>query len=238
MGGKVARAILIDDDPEFHETFRKALESVAVETGFPVELACTSGTGMDGYEAEGFDIYFVDIELGQESGIELASELQRRCSGREFIFVSAHEDYVWRSMLARLRSFLRKRVLEEDLREAMVFQKKLWERRYARVKVGRAEVCPQTVLWCESNDHYIDIHLDNGDSILIRARMSQLEGLLSGYHFIRIHNRLLVNLEHVWKLEGNQVFLKDKMVLQISRTYQKKAQEGMKKWFEDLYLSF
>ena len=80
MGGKAARAILIDDDPEFHETFRKALESVAVETGFPVELACTSGTGMDGHEAEGFDIYFVDIELGQESG------LQRRCSGREFIF--------------------------------------------------------------------------------------------------------------------------------------------------------
>lgn len=34
MGGKAARAILIDDDPEFHETFRKALESVAVETGF------------------------------------------------------------------------------------------------------------------------------------------------------------------------------------------------------------
>ena len=86
MGGKAARAILIDDDPEFHETFRKALESVAVETGFPVELACTSGTGMDGHEAEGFDIYFVDIELGQESGIEMASELQRRCSGREFIF--------------------------------------------------------------------------------------------------------------------------------------------------------
>ena len=52
MGGKAARAILIDDDPEFHETFRKALESVAVETGFPVELACTSGTRSEEHTSE------------------------------------------------------------------------------------------------------------------------------------------------------------------------------------------
>ena len=231
----VAKAILIDDDPEFCGIFQKALETVAARADFAVELAYRDRIEDNDQEIENYDIYFVDIELGEKSGIELVAGLQRRNFGKEFIFVSAHEDYVWKSMLAKPRYFIRKRTLEADLLEAVSFLKKLWEEKHARVKVGGAEVCPWTVLWCESKDHYVTIHQEDGGSIMLRARMGQLEELFSEYHHIRIHNRLMVNLEHVDRFKGSQVILKDGTALQASRAYQKKVQEGLRKWFEGLY---
>lgn len=238
MERSVAKAILIDDDPEFCGIFQKALETVAARADFAVELAYRDRIEGDDQEIENYDIYFVDIELGEKSGIELVAGLQRRDFGKEFIFVSAHEDYVWKSMLAKPRYFIRKRTLEADLLEAVSFLKKLWWEKHARVKVGGAEVCPRTVLWCGSKGHYVDIHQEDGSSILLRARLGQLEGLFSEYHYIRIHNRLMVNLEYVDRFKGNQVILKDSTVLQASRAYQKKVQEGLGKWFEGLYRKF
>lgn len=238
MERSVVKAILIDDDPEFRGIFQKALETVAARADFAVELAYRDRIEDNDQEIENYDIYFVDIELEEKSGIELVAGLQRRDFGKEFIFVSAHEDYVWKSMLAKPRYFIRKRMLETDLLEAVVFLKKLWEEKQTKVKVGGAEVCPRTVLWCESKDHYVDIHQEDGSSILFRARLGQLEELFSEYHYIRIHNRLMVNLEYVDWFKGNQVILKDGTALQASRAYQKKVQEGLRKWFEGLCLQF
>ena len=238
MERSAAKAILIDDDPEFSGIFQKALETVAARADFAVELAYRDRIEDNDQEIENYDIYFVDIELGEKSGIELVVRLQRRNFGKEFIFVSAHEDYVWKSMLAKPRYFIRKRTLEADLLEAVVFLKKLWEEKHAWVKVGETEVCPRTVLWCESKDHYVDIHQDDGSNILLRARIGQLEEFFSEYHYIRIHNRLMVNLEYVDWFKGNQVILKDGTALQASRAYQKKVQEGLRKWFEGLYRQF
>ena len=238
MERRTARAILIDDAPEFHGIFRKALETAATEADFSVDLVCRSGLEGDAREIEDFDIYFVDIELGEESGIELALDLQRRNSGREIIFVSAYENYVWKSMLVRPRFFIRKRVLEADLQEVTAFLKKLWEKKYVRVEVAQVEVCPQTVLWCESKDHYVDIHQEDGSSILLRTSLRQVESMFSEFHYIRIHNRRMVNLEYVERFKGNRVTLKDGTVLQVSRAYQKKVQEGFKRWFERVYLQF
>ena len=235
MERSVVKAILIDDDPEFRGIFQKALETVAARADFAVELAYRDRIEDNDQEIENYDIYFVDIELGEKSGIELVAGLQRRNPGKEFIFVSAHEDYVWKSMLAKPRYFIRKRTLEADLLEAVSFLKKLWGEKHVRVKVGGAEVCPWTVLWCGSKGHYVTIHQEDGGSIMLRARMGQLEELFSEYHHIRIHNRLMVNLEHVDRFKGSQVILKDGTALQASRAYQKKVQEGLRKWFEGLY---
>lgn len=238
MDRRATKAILIDDDPKFRGTFQIALENVAARTDFAVEMVYRDGIEGDDQEIENYDIYFVDIELGEKSGIELVESLQRRNFDKEFIFVSAHEDYVWKSMLAKPRYFIRKRMLETDLLKAVVFLRKLWEGKYARVKVGETKVCPRTVLWCESKEHYVYIHLDSGESILVRARLGQLEELFSEYHYIRIHNRIMVNLEYVRQVKGNQVILRDGMVLRASRAYQKKVHEGLRKWFEGLCQQF
>lgn len=238
MGVKTAKAILIDDDLEFHGIFQRALEAVVTRTDFYVEMAYRSRMERNDREMDGFDIYFVDIKLGDDSGIELVFGLQKRNFGKEFIFVSAYEDYVWKSMLARPRFFIRKRMLEKDLGEAVTFLKKMWERKYALVKVGQVEVCPRMALWCESKEHYVDIHWEDGSNILIRASLRQLESLFAECYFIRIHNRLMVNLEYVDQFIGNKVILKDGTILRTSRAYQKRVQESLKKWFESFYPGF
>ena len=84
----------------------------------------------------------------------------------------------------------------------------------------------------------MDIHQEDGSSILLRTSLRQVESLFSEFHYIRIHNRRMVNLEYVERFKGNRVTLKDGTVLQVSRAYQKKVQEGFKRWFERVYLQF
>ncbi len=182
---------------------------------------------------------FIDIELGEGSGIELASCLQMQNFDKEFVFVSAHEKYIKPSMLAKPRAFLCKTSLEKELYEAVVSLKQIWEKKHVSVKImenrKETELFPQRVCWCESTGHYVDLHMDDKSRMLIRIRLGQLEELFADFHFIRIHSRYLVNLEYIRKARSDIVILKDGSSLSVSRACRKKAEQGIREWFEYLY---
>lgn len=230
------KAILIDDDERFWRIFEEALLEETERAGFPIGLICRRDAEDLGQEA---DIYFVDIELEKKSGIELAARVQKRNPGREIIFVSAHDRYMQKSMLVRPRFFICKAKLTEDMRDVVMFLKQQWQRKHVGIKVawkgGEAEVFPQRIVWCESHGHYVDMHLDDGGRAVLRISLRQLGALFSEFHYIRIHNRRMVNLEYVGRFVGNQVVLRDGTALGVSRACQKEVARGIREWFEALY---
>nr|WP_296461172.1 LytTR family DNA-binding domain-containing protein [uncultured Acetatifactor sp.] len=234
------KAVLIDDNEEFHWTFQKALEMETERADFPIDLTCRSSLEDIGWEeADDIDLFFIDIELGGVSGIDLAMGLQKRSPGKEIVFVSAYDQYMQKSMLARPRFFVCKVNLEKDLRDVVMFLKRQWQQRHASVKViwkgGGTEIYPQRILWCESQGHYVDIYLDDGRKAVLRTGLRQLAALFSDFHYLRIHNRRIVNLEYVRRFEGSQVVLKDGTALGVSRNCQREVDKGIREWFESLY---
>ncbi len=234
------KAVLIDDNEEFCWTFQKALEMETERADFPIYLTCRSGPEDIGQEeADDFALFFIDIELDGISGIDFALELEKRSSGKEIVFVSAYDKYIQKSMLARPRFFICKVKLEKDLRDVVMFLKQQWQQRHASVQVawksGEVEIYPQRILWCESQGHYVDIHLDDGRKAVLRTSLSQLAALFSVFHYLRIHNRRMVNLKYVRRFEGNQVVLKDGTALRVSRGCQREVDKGIREWFESLY---
>ena len=232
-------ALLVDDEQEFEAIFREALEKVTGRLSFPIRLSYSKDMAEAVEKEETFDIYFIDIELGEGSGIELASRLQMQNFDKEFVFVSAHEKYIKPSMLAKPRAFLCKTSLEKELYEAVVSLKQIWEKKHVSVKImenrKETELFPQRVCWCESTGHYVDLHMDDKSRMLLRIRLGQLEELFADFHFIRIHSRYLVNLEYIRKARSDIVILKDGSSLSVSRACRKKAEQGIREWFEYLY---
>jgi two-component system LytT family response regulator len=90
---------------------------------------------------------------------------------------------------------------------------------------------PGDVDWCESAGNYVKLHVGRAIHV-IRDTLQNLEGRLDPSAFIRIHRRLIVNLDRIHELQpwfgGDQiVILKDGARLRLSRTFREKVAEKL-----------
>jgi CheY-like chemotaxis protein len=79
------RCVFVDDNPEFLEAGRAALEREGISVP---AVATTSAEALRQVEAEHPDVVLVDIFLGDESGLDLARQL--RDDGLTVIMISTH----------------------------------------------------------------------------------------------------------------------------------------------------
>ncbi|QJW99085.1 sigma-54-dependent transcriptional regulator [Frigoriglobus tundricola] len=82
-------ALVIDDDPGVRQSIRLCLEA----DGARVQHAATSAGGTDALERARFDVVFLDLWLGAESGLTLLPEVLRRQPGIGVIVITAFASY-------------------------------------------------------------------------------------------------------------------------------------------------
>jgi two-component system LytT family response regulator len=73
---------------------------------------------------------------------------------------------------------------------------------------------------CESDNNYTTFHTRDKSKIIVSKPMKEIEQMLSRYHFFRIHNSHLINMECIneyIKGEGGAVRMADGSVIEVSR---------------------
>src|SRR5690606_21885979 len=85
-GASPARILLIDDEAGILKTFRFCLE----DAGYRVSTAQNSQQALAAVEREVFDVCFLDLRLGDESGIELLPKLQAAAPWMRVVIATAH----------------------------------------------------------------------------------------------------------------------------------------------------
>jgi len=76
------------------------------------------------------------------------------------------------------------------------------------------------ILHCEGSSNYTYIYLAGGGKILVSKTLKEVEALLTGHHFCRVHHSHVVNLQHVRRYirgKGGELVLKDGTVVPVSR---------------------
>jgi NtrC-family two-component system response regulator AlgB len=82
-------ALIIDDDPGVRQSIRLCLEADNAR----VQHVATSAGGLDALERSRFDVVFLDLWLGSESGLKVLPELLRRQPGVGVIVITAFATY-------------------------------------------------------------------------------------------------------------------------------------------------
>jgi len=82
-------ALIVDDDPAIRQSLRLCLEAENAR----VQQAGTSAGCLDALDRSRFDVVFLDLWLGSESGLTLLPELLRRQPGVGVIVVTAYATY-------------------------------------------------------------------------------------------------------------------------------------------------
>ena len=83
------------------------------------------------------------------------------------------------------------------------------------------------ILYLLSEGNYMVYNLDTGESIKIRGTMRDTEKEMENYHFVRIHKRILVNMNYIRTIDHakNAVFGEKIGCLEIGRNYKRDVLE-------------
>jgi two-component system, NtrC family, response regulator AlgB len=115
-----AGVLLIDDEPAILRTFRYCLE----DAGFRVATAQNSELAMAALEREVFDVCFLDLRLGDESGLDLLPQLKTAAPWMRIVVATAHSsvDSAVVAMRAGAHDYLMKPCSPDQLRIAAIKQ--------------------------------------------------------------------------------------------------------------------
>jgi DNA-binding LytR/AlgR family response regulator len=201
-------AIAIDDESYALEVIKAHASRVPF-----LELKATFTDAVQGLQylkCESIQLVFLDINMPDISGIDLAGLLSKETL---VIFTTAYSDYAVKGFeLDALDYLLKPFNLSRFLKACQKAQE--WidlqpkeESAYLFVKTGEGQVRIDfsALVSCEAQGNYVTFQLSN-QKIQSRLTLSETEKLLPSY-FIRTHRSFLANKNLVTKVERHQLHL-------------------------------
>lgn len=221
------RIALCDDDLDFMRNLHQRIaqwfqdteqsESIHInEFSDSVYLARTISSG------SGFDLFFIDIEMPQLNGLELAEHIRAKLPSAIIIFLTSHSEFSLEGYKFNALRYIPKLDMTRRLPEALGA---------AQAEFFKSECRSLTVR------HYSDVmRVPYQEIVYIRhvLRASQIVTLnlgiikdgrglkaiherLNDERFIFIDRGTFVNLDHVCQIKGSEVIMRNSEHLPISR---------------------
>ena len=170
-----------------------------------------------------FDIFVLDVYIGDEMGTELADYIRKNGIESPIIFATTSLEHAPQSYETGTLRYLIKPINPRKFDEALdaaLLQVKRIEDRFLKFKTenGVASVNANHILFSEAHDHYQFIRKDDGEEIKVRMTVTELFTVLSKFGgFIRIGSAYIVNLRHVKNVTPTNVCLYSNINIQIPR---------------------
>lgn len=176
------------------------------------------------------EIVFVDVDMPQLSGVELAALINRYTG---VVFTTAHPNYALQAFEKDAVDYMLKPITYERflksvnkirkyLRAKSRFPLRHEDKYYifikSEMKGKMIKVNLQEITYIEAMQNYIKIHVGSSTHITYLT-MKEIEEHLPRTSFKRVHKSFIVNLDKVKAVEGNQLLLQDEAVVSIGIRY-------------------
>jgi len=191
------------------------------------------------HKKEPFDIVFLDIDMPDITGFEIAEKLNQD-KETFIIFITSHDEFVYSSIKFQPFRFIRKSHLDQELSEAVsssteAYNKKIMGKRYSfQTPKGEVFLDLKKVTYIEIYGHWLKISMDDGNKVECYGSLSELEENLSPFDFVRVHKSYLVNCRYIYSLQTRQVVLDDKTVIPLSRYKAENVRARYKKYLRSI----
>ena len=171
-------------------------------------------------ETEHYDLAFVDIELGEESGIQLSNKLLRLHPDLQIIFFSGYDDYYLDVYNVDHVYFLKKPVDPERLKTALLAaQRRILslQDKFLTIanKQGVFRIALQDILFLEKSRRLILIHTADGEIYKTYGKFSDFEDSLKSLYF-QCHTSYIVNFRFVSEMTDRKFLVSPHAGLHIA----------------------
>lgn len=196
------------------------------------------------------DLIFLDIQMPDLTGIELARVLDRgkTLSGPRIIFTTAYNQYALEGYKVDALDYLLKPFSYEEFLAAankgkqfagLVRQKETdpppafeaeEDYLFLKVEYQLVKVAYQDILYIQGLKDYVKVHLRHSSKpILSLTSLKALEEKLPSRRFMRIHRSFIVSLEQISALTRNTVRIGDQS-LSVSDQYKEAFNQFFNRW--------
>lgn len=209
---------ICDDNTSYSEMLFQKINSCFQKTNgsvLPSHIVLppykTGNKLLESMKEQQIDVVFLDIDMPEIDGFDLAKIINERFSNSMIVFVSAHEDYVFDSFDYSPTYFLRKTKTDEELENLLLKIISKLDENNLKITIsthGKDEVVFQKdIEYVESSGNYTSFHLISNRTIQCRGALRSFEKDLSCISFIKVHPAFYVNKEHIKFVDYNNLCL-------------------------------
>ena len=174
-------------------------------------------------EAVKYDIIFLDIEMLEITGIEVAYRLRKKDSKAIIIFITNHLNYVSDTFRLGAFQFLVKPIDEKafyyDFERAIKTYKKTHKFYQIRWRNTNHIVEYGDIYYIEGFNRHLYIYTDAEKEYECVGKLQEEEKKLKSYNFVRCHQGYLVNLSKIKEINKADIVLKSNAKIPVSRRY-------------------
>lgn len=181
---------------------------------------------------ETFDIAFLDIEMNEHSGFDIAEHIYNKNSDCIISFYSNHAQYavkgykyhIYRYILKDEPELIKRRTINEVFEE--------YGRRYKTAEISngneRISIRLRDIYYIESLRKQTTIHLADKE-ISCYSPLKNFESDYAKYGFVRIHKSYIVNADRISSVvSGRELMLDNGVVLPVGRKYSESLKKTMR----------
>lgn len=229
------KCLIVDDEP---------LAILLIENHISkidgLEVVATANNALKAFEiinTQSIDLMFLDIKMPNITGIDFLRTLK---NPPKTIFTTAYRDFAIEGFELEVSDYLLKPIIFERFFKSMerflrennsnttpeINQQK---KDYIIVKSGNKnhKITIEEILYIESLKDYIKIHSQDGENIVSKFKISDIEVKLSNNQFIRIHRSYIINTEKITAFTTSEIEVNG-IEIPIGASYKETAEQFLK----------
>lgn len=217
---------ICDDEKKILDEVSGYITSYAEKKNEEIEIfPFSSATSLMGALEDGkaFDIYVLDVYIGEEIGTELARYIRKLGIESPIIFATTSIEHAPESLETGTLRYLLKPINQKKFYEAMevaLASARKMGQRLIKLKTenGVESINTIQIMFSEARAHYQYVTLDGGKQVRVRMTVTELYTLLAQYGgFIRVGSAYIINLRNVKNVSTSEVHMYNSFSVPIPR---------------------
>ncbi|MGG5208144.1 LytR/AlgR family response regulator transcription factor [Chryseobacterium sp. MIQD13] len=199
--------IIVDDEPLAALLLEKHISRIE-----HLKLAGKAENAMDAYrllQTKSVDLMFLDIQMPHLTGIDFLRSLPQK---PPTIFTTAYRDFAIEGFELEAVDYLLKPItferffksVERVLRNSTDSQEDFI---LIKTEGMNRKIFIQEIIYTESQRNDIKMVLVSNETIISKGTITDLESVLSGRNFVRVHRSFIINSKFVTAFSNNEVIL-------------------------------
>lgn len=216
------RIVLCDDEV----AVTNQINQIINEYIFEHNMTCSVQTYQSGKEllkdSQKYDVAFLDIDMGDISGIETAKKLRETDKHIKIIYVTNYTNYHSEAFNVHAFSYLVKPVHKEQIYKTLteVISYLNPSPKLPMIEVnttkGLKNISIKDIFYFEYNERQVKM-VSKQETYFIKQSISQVESMMSPFCFAMPHKSFVVNLLYVKGIRGYDIYIMDGSILPLSQ---------------------
>ncbi|WP_443938377.1 LytR/AlgR family response regulator transcription factor [Pedobacter sp. MW01-1-1] len=240
---KLLTTMILDDEEDSLSLLRLQLEKHCPEIG-SIHVFNSPVKALEEIEFIKPDLIFLDVEMPEINGFRFLEQLLPLSFS--VVFVTAYNEFAIKAFRFSALDYLVKPIYIDDLIEAVkkavkvgkplesqlsVFQQHLIGDKVNKLAVsslsGIVFINLDDILYIEASSNYSILVLQNAEKVIVSKTLKDVQEILEGRNFFRIHRQYIINLNKVKQFNKTDCLLtlENNKQLQVARIQKDKLME-------------